>query len=161
VKKKRCFVSKSEKRYRRLRKAQIDVVSDLLSQAHDLLGSKGGHPAAPAMVVSAALEEFLRTWVKCEGHKTGRKPGIEAYAETLREQEFITKQDAKDIACWTRLRDHAAHGQWDELSDKARVNLMLERVNLFMRKYTPSAEVLFGSLRPGATWCDLRLLPGH
>jgi hypothetical protein len=41
----------------------------------------------------------------------------------------------KDITSWGGLRNHAAHGEWDEVSDKKRVGLMLEGVNLFMRKY--------------------------
>jgi hypothetical protein len=48
---------------------------------------------------------------------------------------LISKQDAKDILSWGGLRNHAAHGEWDQVSDKQRVQLMLEGVNLFMRKY--------------------------
>ncbi len=44
----------------------------------------------------------------------------------------------KDITSWAGLRNHAAHGEWDEVKDKTRVSIMLEGVNLFMRKYSPS-----------------------
>jgi hypothetical protein len=118
------------------RRAQLDVVSDFLEQAHQLLESKGIHPAAPAVLIGAALEEFLRTWVEIEGASLGNsKPSLDAYAKVLRESEKITKQDYKDITSWAGLRNHAAHGEWDEVSDKSRVSLMLEGVNLFMRKY--------------------------
>ena len=60
---------------------------------------------------------------------------LENYSQTLREADFITKQDAKDLTSWGGIRNHAAHGEWDEVSDKKRVSLMLEGVNLFMRKY--------------------------
>ncbi|MEK0338401.1 MAG: hypothetical protein QQN41_13305, partial [Nitrosopumilus sp.] len=64
-----------------------------------------------------------------------KKPSLDSYAKTLRENELITKQDVKDITAWGGLRNHAAHGEWDQVSDKNRVMLMLEGINLFMRKY--------------------------
>jgi hypothetical protein len=120
------------------RRAQLDVVSDFLEQAHQLLETRGIHPAAPAVIVGAALEEFLRTWIENEEvDLSGRKPGLDAYATALREAELITKQDYKDITSWGGLRNYAAHGEWEEVGDKHRISLMLEGVNLFMRRYTP------------------------
>jgi hypothetical protein len=119
------------------RKAQLDVVSDFLDQAHSLLETKGIHPAAPAVLIGASLEEFLRTWVEAQGLSlSNRKPSLEAYSQVLREADLISKQDAKDITAWGGIRNHAAHGEWDEVKDKNRVTLMLEGVNLFMRKYS-------------------------
>jgi hypothetical protein len=118
------------------RKAQLDVVSDYLEMAQQLLDSKGVHPAAPAVIIGASLEEFLRTWVETAGLPLGvRKPGLETYSQVLRDAELITKQDGKDITSWAGVRNHAAHGEWSEVADKARITLMLEGVNLFMRKY--------------------------
>ncbi len=118
------------------RKAQIDVVSDFLGQANTLLGTKEVHPAAPTVIVGAALEEFLRNWIEEAGlDLKGKKPGLDSYARVLREADLITKQDDKDITSWGGLRNHAAHGEWDEVSDRSRVSIMLEGVNLFMRKY--------------------------
>lgn len=118
------------------RKAQLDVVSDFLEMAHLLLETKGVHPAAPAVLVGASLEEFLRTWVETAGLSLGvRKPGLESYSQVLREAELITKQDGKDITSWAGIRNHAAHGEWQEVADKSRISLMLEGVNLFMRRY--------------------------
>lgn len=119
------------------RKAQTDVVSDFLEQAQTLLDSTEVHPAAPTVVIGAALEEFLRNWIEEAGIDLGgQKPSLDSYKNVLREAELITKQDAKDITAWGGLRNHAAHGEWEEVSDKTRVSLMLEGVNLFMRKYT-------------------------
>jgi hypothetical protein len=42
----------------------------------------------------------------------------------------------KDITSWGGLRNHAAHGEWDEVKDRQRISIMLEGVNLFMRKYS-------------------------
>jgi preprotein translocase subunit Sss1 len=118
------------------RKAQIDVVSDILSQAQSLLDSKGINPAAPVVLIGAALEEFLRNWMEESGISLGeKKPGIDTYTKLLKEKDLITKQDDKDITSWAGLRNHAAHGEWDQVSDINRVKLMLEGVNLFMRKY--------------------------
>lgn len=122
------------------RKAQIDVVSDFLDQANILLNSKDVHPAAPTVIIGAALEEFLRNWIEETGLSlSGKKPSIESYANVLKEAELITKQDGKDITAWSGLRNHAAHGEWDEIKDKSRVYIMLEGVNLFMRKYGEKA----------------------
>ena len=118
------------------RKAQIDVVSDFLGQANTLLDSKEVHPAAPTVIIGAALEEFLRNWIEEAGLTLGGKnPSLDSYAKALREKDLITKQDVKDITSWSGLRNHAAHGEWDEVSDKNRISIMLEGVNLFMRKY--------------------------
>ena len=118
------------------RRAQLDVVSDFLEQAQSLLGSKSVHPASAAVIIGAALEEFLRTWIENDDISIGnKKPSLDSYAKSLREEELITKQDAKDITSWAGLRNHAAHGEWEEVSDKSRISLMLEGVNLFMRKY--------------------------
>ena len=120
------------------RKAQIDVVSDILEQANTLLNTNGVHPAAPAMIIGAALEEFLRNWIEEEKLAlSGKKPSLDSYAKVLREAELISKQDIKDITSWAGLRNHAAHGEWDEVNDKKRIVVMLEGVNLFMRKYAP------------------------
>ena len=118
------------------RRAELDVVSDLLEQASRLLGTSGVHPAAPAMLIGATLEEYLRTWSERVPLALGnRKPGIQAYADLLRDADLITKQDVKDVTSWAGIRNHAAHGEWDEVSDRQRVQLMLEGINLFMRKY--------------------------
>ena len=118
------------------RKAQIDVVSDFLDQANTLLNSKEVHPAAPTVIIGAALEEFLRNWIEDAGLSLGGKnPSLDSYAKVLREEGLITKQDVKDIISWSGLRNYAAHGEWEEVKDKNRISIMLEGVNLFMRKH--------------------------
>tara|TARA_R110000796_G_scaffold86045_3_gene186324 strand:+ start:325 stop:954 length:630 start_codon:yes stop_codon:yes gene_type:complete len=118
------------------RRAQLDVVSDFLEQAQALLTRKGVHPAAPIVLIGATLEEFLRTWVENAELTLGqRKPSLDSYAQTLFAEELITKQDVKDITSWGGLRNHAAHGEWEQVADKSRASLMLEGVNLFLRKY--------------------------
>lgn len=118
------------------RQAQLDVVSDFLEMANSLLTTKDVHVAAPAVLIGATLEEFLRTWVDNAALPLGnRKPSLEAYSQVLREADLITKQDGKDITAWAGIRNHAAHGEWDLIGGKERVGLMLEGVNLFLRKH--------------------------
>lgn len=117
------------------RQAQIDVVSDLLEQADALLQKKGVHAAAPIMLIGATLEEYLRTTVEKEGLSLGnRKPGLQSYADILRDANVLSKQDVKDITSWAGMRNHAAHGEWDKVRDPERAKLMLQGVNLFLRQ---------------------------
>ncbi len=119
------------------RQAQIDIVSDFLEQADSLLNIREVHCAAPTVVIGAALEEFLRNWIESIGLDLfSKKPGLDSYAKLLRENDKISKQDYKDITSWAGLRNHAAHGEWDEVSDKNKISLMLQAVNLFIRKYS-------------------------
>jgi len=117
------------------RKAKNDVISDLLDQANNLINTNGIHPAAPAVIAGAALEEFLRNWVE-EINESCKNHNIEAYANILRTKDLITKQDMKDITSWAGIRNSAAHGKWEDVSDKKRIQLMFESISLFMRKYS-------------------------
>ncbi len=116
------------------RKAQIDVVSDFLSQAQTMLETKKIHPAAAATIIGASLEEFLRNWVE-EKNLSAEGRSIDSYGKELKKERLITKQDMKDITAWAGIRNDAAHGNWEEVSDIKKISLMLEGVNLFMRKY--------------------------
>jgi hypothetical protein len=118
------------------REIQIDTVSDYLEQAENLLNDRNVHPAAPAVIIGASLEEFLRNWLEEEGTDLKIiKNSLDAYSTELKRLEKITKQDVKDIASWGGTRNDAAHGHWENVADKNKIKLMLEGVNLFMRKY--------------------------
>lgn len=119
------------------REIQIDTVSDYLGQAELLLMDKKVHPVAPAVIIGASLEEFLRNWLEEKGSDMSQvKPSIDSYSKELKRLGAISKQDIKDITSWAGTRNDAAHGQWESVSDKNRIRLMLEGVNLFMRKYS-------------------------
>jgi hypothetical protein len=118
------------------REIQIDTVSDYLEQAENLLNDKKVHPAAPAVIIGASLEEFLRNWLEEEGSDlTIIKNSIDGYTSELRKLNKISKQDVKDIVSWSGTRNDAAHGHWDSVSDSKRIRIMLDGVNLFMRQY--------------------------
>lgn len=118
------------------RRAQLDVVNDFMEQADELLNAKDVHPAAAAMIIGGTLEEFLRTRAEQDALSLGsRKQSIQAYAELLRDQGVLDKQDMKDVTAWAGLRNYAAHGEWDQVKDRDRIRVMLEGVNLFLRKH--------------------------
>ncbi|MBO6494826.1 MAG: hypothetical protein JJ978_04600 [Roseivirga sp.] len=118
------------------REIQIETVSDYLEQAENLLNDKKVHPAAPAVIIGASLEEFLRNWLEDSGFDLSTiKNSLDTYSTELRRQDKISKQDLKDIVSWGGTRNDAAHGHWENVEDRKRVKLMLEGVNLFMRKY--------------------------
>jgi hypothetical protein len=122
------------------RRGQLDTVSDLLEMAQSLLDSSDVHPAAAAVLIGATLEEFLRGWIEVDGVELGsRRRGLDTYSHVLREAEKITKQDVKDITSWAGIRNAAAHGEWAAVEDRGRIRLMLEGVNLFLRRYAPAA----------------------
>ena len=117
------------------RKIQIIVVNDYLSQAEDLLEKKEFHPATAAFLIGASLEEFLRNWAFDQNLISEElKPSIDGYASILKKEQLIDKQDYKEITAWAGLRNHAAHGNWEAVSDKEKINNMLSGVNLFIKK---------------------------
>ena len=116
---------------------QLDTVSDYLDQAQNLLDDKKVHPAAAAVIIGASLEEFLRSWLEEIGFDISTiKNSLDAYSHELRNLEKINKQDLKDIVSWGGTRNDAAHGHWENVEDRNRIKLMLEGVNLFIRKYS-------------------------
>jgi hypothetical protein len=118
------------------REAELDLLSDYLSQAQKLLQEKKVHPAAAVMVIGATLEEFLRTWIQESGLTVEGKPGLKTYADILKKEDLISRQEYRDIVeTWGGRRNHAAHGEWDEVSELREIRIMLEGVNVFMQKH--------------------------
>ena len=116
------------------REIQIETVSDYLSQAEDLLNDKQIHPAAPAVIIGASLEEFLRSWLIEIGFEIETiKNSLDSYAKELRKLNLLDKQELKDITAWGGLRNDAAHGHWGKVENRERISLMLAGVNHFIR----------------------------
>jgi len=119
------------------REIQIETVSEYLEQAEMFLNNEKVHPAGPAVLIGASLEEFLRNWLEEEGvDMTIIKKSLDSYSNELRKRNKITKQDSKDIISWGGIRNDAAHGYWDNVKNREKIKLMLGGVNLFMRKYS-------------------------
>ena len=119
------------------RRIQISLVNDYLSQAEELLAKTEYHPASAAFLIGASLEEFLRTWSIDAGLLAeGKTSTIEGYASALRKADLIDRQAHKEITALGGLRNEAAHGHWDAVSNREQIKLMLARVNLFIKKYS-------------------------
>lgn len=119
------------------RRIQTTVVNDYLSQAEDLLSKMEFHPATSATLIGASLEEFLRNWALDQNLiSEDIKPSIDGYASVLKKEGLINKQDYKDIISWAGLRNDAAHGHWELVSNRDRITNMLDGVNLFVKKYS-------------------------
>jgi hypothetical protein len=116
-------------------RARIEASTDILEQVQNLLADAAVHNAAPTVLAGAALEELLRSLLEKHGVSVVGKPGIASYAEALRAVDVLTRQDVKDITAWAGLRNDAAHGDFTNLSSE-RVRLMVDGINLFMRKYS-------------------------
>lgn len=119
------------------RKIQISVVNDYLGQAEVLLESPEIHSAVAAFLIGASLEEFLRNWIADENlDVTDVKPSLDGYANILKRNNLLDKQDVKEIGAWAGLRNQAAHGHWESVSDRDKIRNMLAEVNLFIKKYS-------------------------
>jgi len=119
------------------RKIQINVVNDYLSQAEDILDKKELHPATAAFLIGASLEEFLRNWIFDQGlFSESLKPSIDGYSSILKKEGLIDKQEYKEITAWAGIRNNAAHGKWELVSDKEKISYMLAGVNFFIKKYS-------------------------
>lgn len=117
------------------RQAQSDVLSDIFDQATVLLDDESFHPATAAMLVGAALEQFLRSWVEEKSAPLAAgNDGIDRFAKGLRAAELIDKNDKKDIDSWAGVRNDAAHGHWDKVG-RDRTRNMLAGVRLFIRQH--------------------------
>lgn len=121
------------------RKGELHAVADFLDMASDLLKRSEFHPAAGASVAGAALEEFLRGWAIAEGLDVESRHGIEAYSQILREAQLLSRQEAKEITSWAGLRNAAAHGEWETVADRRRVEIMIEGIRLFKQQHSPAA----------------------
>jgi hypothetical protein len=119
------------------RKIKIEVVNDYLIQAKELLLKTEYHTAVVAFLIGASLEEFLRSWIVEEDiDLSGQKPSINSYASALKKKNLIDQQDVKDITSWGGIRNNAAHGQWDSVGSREKIELMLGGVSLFIKKYS-------------------------
>lgn len=116
--------------------AAKEIASETLSQAMEILQGEDNHPAAACFLTGAVLENYLRSWVEREEITIQNPPSINKYAEALKKKKKITSQDCKDITSWAGLRNSAVHGNWGDVADKKRVELMVEGVGLFARQHS-------------------------
>ncbi|MFE9099863.1 hypothetical protein [Actinomadura geliboluensis] len=115
--------------------ARIEAATDLMEQVQQLLSDPKVHHAAPVVLAGAALEEFLRSRITTKGLIHSSKPGINAYAAALQAEGDLSRQEVKNITSWAGLRNHAAHGEFDQFS-REEARIMVMGVNLFLQQRT-------------------------
>lgn len=118
------------------KEVKLIVYNDYLNQAKTMLNNVNIHPAASTVIAGASLEEFLRDWCQTEGLHINGNGNMEKYKAALITQGLISTQDGKDITSWGGLRNSAAHGLWGEVDNRSTINLMIEGISIFIKKYT-------------------------
>lgn len=114
---------------------RVDVISDFLNQAIQLINDNKYHPAAAGILMGASLEEFLKQIAEENDISLENvNKSIDPISKKLYEQEIISKQDMKDIVSWAGIRNDATHGNFEEVNDRKRIKNAIEGINLFMRK---------------------------
>lgn len=93
------------------------VVSEILTQARRLAGSKGIHPAAAVVVACAGAEEFLRNWCSEKGISIPEKSrSIAKFAAELKASGLLALPEERRVTSWADYRNEAAHGSWANIT---------------------------------------------
>jgi uncharacterized protein YutE (UPF0331/DUF86 family) len=103
-----------------------------MEQVRMLNDDKATHFSAPMVLSGAAAEIALREMMDTR-NLTAAKPGMSAMGQTLKSKGVLNKQDMKDLELIAGLRNSAAHGDFENLSDE-RAGLMEQQVNLFLAR---------------------------
>ena len=119
------------------RRIQTDTILNYLKQAETILATRSFHPATACVIIAASLEELLRAWIEAENLSLGNaKPSLNAYAKALKQHELINMQEYKNILSWSGMRNNAARGDWEQVSDKNKIEIMLQGVNFFIKQHS-------------------------
>ena len=112
------------------------VVSEIVSQARKLAGSRSVHPAAAVMVACAGAEEFLRNWCAEKGISIPEKQrSLGKFATELRLVGQIELPVERRIAAWADYRNDAAHGaNWNKITSEIADRLIRE-IEEFLVEY--------------------------
>jgi hypothetical protein len=112
------------------------LFADFLEMASELQ-TKGFKDAA-AVIAGSVLEEHLRRLAEKNGIDIEREPGKPKKADTLNADLEKTgaynKLVQKSVTAWLDLRNHAAHGRYDEY-DQRQVDALIRDVRDFMVRY--------------------------
>ena len=117
-----------------------EIFSDFLEMAQHLLDEGYKDPAA--VMAGSVLEEHLRQL--CQKHdisteitRQGRPQPKKADAlnADLTKKQVYNRLDQKNVTAWLDLRNKAAHGKYQEYTEK-QVSLMLQSLSDFMVRVT-------------------------
>jgi len=119
---------------------ESEIAADYMGQAERLLaeGQPGKYDHVPAAVLAGAvLEKALRTL--CEGHEpriqttkaNGEPKTMNPMIDDLKKAEVYNEMKAKQLRAWAAVRNHAAHGEFDQFT-RGDVEDMISGVNRFL-----------------------------
>ena len=117
-----------------------EIFSDFLEMAQHLLGEGYKDPAA--VMAGSVLEEHLRQLCQKHGIPTEatkqdrpHPKKADALNADLTKKEVYNRLDQKQVTAWLDLRNKAAHGKYQEYTEK-QVSLMLQSLSDFMVRVT-------------------------
>ena len=122
---------------------EAEISADYMSQAEALLGEgqKSDIDHIPAAVLAGAvLEKALRTI--CSNNKppitTENTKGVplmlNALIDKLKKAGVYNEATAKQLRAWADIRNHAAHGEFDQFK-RSQVELMVQGIDNFLANY--------------------------
>ncbi len=120
-----------------------EIASDYMGQAECLLheGQTGKFDHVPAAVLSGAvLEKALRDLCNCQQpsisvlRSNGEPKTMNLLIDDLKKAGQFNEAKAKQLRAWAAIRNHAAHGEFDQFNRKD-VEQMIAGVNNFLVDY--------------------------
>lgn len=116
------------------------IAGDYMGQAEQLIneGQSGEYDHVPAAVLAGAvLEKALRSL--CERRNPpiptalpdGKLKTLSVYIDDLKKAGVYNETKAKQLRAWASVRNHAAHGEFDEF-DRKQVQEMLTGIQNFL-----------------------------
>ncbi len=122
---------------------EAEVSADYMSQAELLLGEgrAGNFDHIPAAVLAGAvLEKSLRTLCaklvppEPTVNDIGKCLQLNALTDALKKRKVFNELVAKELRSWADIRNHAAHGQFDQF-DKQQVGRMISGIKTFLAQH--------------------------
>jgi len=122
---------------------ETEIAADYMGQAEGLLreGQSGKYDHVPAAVLAGAvLEKALRTL--CNQQNTpiptikpdGAVKTLNPLIDDLKKAGIFNETKAKQLRAWAAIRNHAAHGEFDQFT-RDDVELMLSGIKNFLADY--------------------------
>lgn len=120
---------------------ESNVTFDYMEQAEQLLGGeRHDHDHVPAAVLAGAvLENRLRRLCQQQTppieteRNNGQHKTLEPLINDLSGRDIFSRTQAKQLKVWTDIRNHAAHGRFDQF-DRAQVEKMVVDIQEFLAK---------------------------
>jgi hypothetical protein len=108
-----------------------DLFADFLELAEYYVGE--GHKDAAAVIAGGVLEEHLRKLSVKHGTVLSGRPKLDLMNADLSKRGAYGTIDQKQITAWAGIRNHAAHGHYNEYG-KEQVELMLSGIRQFISR---------------------------